>query len=80
MILANATLATMTGLDLYGLIPNAAVVIDGPKIVWLGVKSELPSQYASHEQMDLQGRLITPGLIDCHTHIVFGGNRAHEFE
>ncbi len=41
---------------------------------------EIPPDYAGWRQHDLEGRLVTPALIDCHTHIVFGGNRAREFE
>jgi len=61
----------------YGLIPDAALLIDGDRIAWAGPRSDAPK---GHETLDFQGRLVTPGLIDCHTHIVFGGNRAAEFE
>lgn len=40
----------------------------------------LPTEYASFERIDCENRLITPGLVDCHTHLVHAGNRAHEFE
>ena len=76
-ILGNATLATMVGAD-YGLVPNGAVVVDQGLIVWVG--AEVPAQYADLTVEDMAGRLITPGLIDCHTHLVHGGNRAREFE
>ncbi len=76
MILINATLATMT--DGYGLIENAALIAEGGLILWIGSAADLPrSDLPTH---DLQNRLVTPALIDCHTHIVFGGNRAREFE
>lgn len=61
----------------YGLIPDAALLVDGDRIAWAGPRSDAPK---GHEALDFQGRLVTPGLIDCHTHIVFGGNRAAEFE
>ncbi|MFC3181917.1 imidazolonepropionase [Cypionkella sinensis] len=66
--------------DPYGLIADAAVVLDQGRIVWVGPRADLPSHHAAHPQHDMGGRLITPGLIDCHTHVVHGGNRATEFE
>lgn len=76
-VLCNATIATMTGPD-YGLLEKGSVVIDTGRIAWVG--QELPSEYADLPRQDVQGRLVTPGLIDCHTHVVHGGNRAAEFE
>ena len=76
MILTNATLATMTGG--YGLIEQGAVVISGDRIAWAGPMAALPA--SAEPRIDLGGRLVTPGLIDCHTHVVFGGTRAAEFE
>lgn len=64
----------------YGVIRDAALVVKDGKIVWCGPMVKLPEVYAAFPSEDLQGRLVTPGLIDCHTHIVFGGNRAEEFE
>ena len=75
MILTNRRLATMGGG--YGLIDDAAVVIDQDRIVWAGPRHDLT---AKGESTDLGGRLVTPGLIDCHTHVVFAGSRAKEFE
>ena len=75
MILTHATLATMEGG--YGLIPDGAVVLDGDRIAWAGPMADLKD---NGEAIDLQGRLVTPGLIDCHTHLIYGGNRANEFE
>ena len=75
MLLTNLKAATMR--DGYGLIADAAIVIEGGRIAWVGPRAEAPS---GHEATDCQGRLATPGLIDCHTHIVYGGSRAHEFE
>ncbi len=75
MLLTNLNAATMR--DGYGLIEDAAILIEGGRITWVGPRSEAP---AGHEPTDCEGRLATPGLIDCHTHIVYGGSRAHEFE
>ncbi|MGP1355467.1 imidazolonepropionase-like domain-containing protein, partial [Roseicyclus sp.] len=80
MLLVDATLAG-TEADLpHGLIPRGAVVVEGDRIAWAGPEAELPARFAGLERMGLEGRLVTPGLIDCHTHIVHGGNRAREFE
>lgn len=78
LLLTDATLATMT--DGYGLIPGGAVAIDGSHVVWVGNSADIPELYQSFTRHECGGRLITPGLIDCHTHVVFGGNRAAEFE
>lgn len=75
MLLTNLKAATMR--DSYGLIEDAAILLDGGKIAWIGTRASAP---ASKETVDCGGRLATPGLIDCHTHIVYGGSRAHEFE
>ena len=75
MLLTNLKAATMR--DGYGLIADAAMLIEGGQITWIGPRAEAPS---GHEVTDCEGRLATPGLIDCHTHIVYGGSRAHEFE
>ena len=82
-VLTGAKLATMAAEispEPYGLIEDGAVAISGGKTVWAGEAKALPQAYSGFEQSDLEGRLVTPGLIDCHTHIVFGGNRAREFE
>uniref|UniRef100_A0A2A4Z207 Imidazolonepropionase n=1 Tax=OCS116 cluster bacterium TaxID=2030921 RepID=A0A2A4Z207_9PROT len=64
----------------YGQIENAAIVVENGLISWFGGWSELPSIYNSAKIIDVGNRLITPSFIDCHTHIVAGGNRAKEFE
>ncbi|MDZ4310910.1 MAG: imidazolonepropionase [Cypionkella sp.] len=66
--------------DPYGLIQDAAVVLAGGRIAWIGKRTDLPAEHAALPQKDMGGRLITPALIDCHTHVVHGGNRATEFE
>ena len=77
----NANLATM---DLavaapYGAIENAALGVKDGRITWVGKMDDLP-QYDAQSVQNCAGEWITPGLVDCHTHIVFGGNRAREFE
>ena len=80
-ILINATIATMAeGGSAYGLIENGAVAINDGRIAWVGAMTERPAEWHGVEIDDLGGRLLTPALIDCHTHLVFGGNRAKEFE
>ena len=74
MLLTNLQAATMTGG--YGIVAKAAVLIENGRIAWVGPAAEAPSGSA----IDCGGRLLTPGLIDCHTHLVYGGNRANEFE
>ena len=78
ILLTNATLATM--MQGYGLIEGGALVVEGAMIAFAGPMSALPAAYAALAPQDMGGRLITPGLIDCHTHIVFAGDRAAEFE
>lgn len=80
MILSNGILATMTGETPYGLLSGAAVVVEGAWITWAGPMADLPDSLSHHDTIDLDGRLVTPALIDCHTHLVHGGNRAREFE
>lgn len=71
--------ATMAGPG-YGMVPDAAIAVHGDRIVWTGPRAEVPPDYAAWEPHGLEGRLVTPALIDCHTHLVHGGNRAREFE
>lgn len=80
-ILGNTTLATMLPSTVsYGLVKNGAVALRDGKIAWAGPEADLPAMFADWPREDIGGRLITPALVDCHTHIVFGGNRAREFE
>lgn len=79
-ILTNARLATMSpdrpGL---GMIENGRVVVEGGRIIAVGEADEIAIR-GSAEVIDCEGRWVTPGLIDCHTHLVHAGNRAREFE
>jgi imidazolonepropionase len=77
-LFTHATLATMT--DGYGLIGDGALVTEGDRIAWVGPMGELPEAFRALPAQDCGGRLLTPGLIDCHSHIVYGGHRAAEFE
>jgi imidazolonepropionase len=61
-------------------IHDAALVWEDGRIVWLGPEAGLPTAHAAVESWDAEGRLVIPGLIDCHTHLAFGGWRAGEFE
>lgn len=77
----NVSLAAMTeGSHGYGEIPHAALAIKDGKIAWLGSEKNLPTDATAAETHDGQGAWVTPGLVDCHTHIVYGGNRSNEFE
>lgn len=64
----------------YGLVRDGAIVAAADGIAWAGPKDRIPSRHRAAEPFDLEGALVTPGLIDCHTHLVFGGDRAREFE
>lgn len=78
----NANLATMAGSGPYGEITGAALAIEAGRIAWVGAMTDLPGRpdALAAQVNDLKGAWITPGLIDCHTHLVFGGDRATEFE
>ena len=80
MLLTNATIATLRDNESYGLIPDGAIAMRGEQIAWVGSSDAIPDAYRAGPVHDLGGRLVTPALIDCHTHVVFGGNRAVEFE
>jgi len=76
----NARIATMRAdAGAYGMIEGGIIAATGGRIVWAGQESDAPAMDGD-AVIDLEGRLITPGLIDCHTHLVHAGNRALEFE
>ncbi|MEP7453956.1 imidazolonepropionase [Phyllobacterium sp. SB3] len=62
------------------IIEGAAILVKDGRVVFAGIENELPAQTSTAESFDLEGKLVTPALIDCHTHLVYGGNRAREFE
>ncbi len=70
----------VAGSAAYGLIQDAAVAVEDGRIAWVGPRSNLPEQFQGTLQTSLDGRLVTPALIDCHTHVVHPGHRAAEFE
>lgn len=79
----NAKLATLDNASGWGLIEDGALVTDRDTIAWVGPASELrdaPIAEATTQTHDLGGAVVTPGLVDCHTHLVYGGQRAREFE
>jgi len=80
-LLTDANLATMAG-GRYGAIERGALAVADGCIAWVGPQSELPGEPGTlaREHESLDGRWLTPGLIDCHTHLVYGGHRAREFE
>ena len=75
----NCSVATMVAGG-YGRIEDAAIACSGGTILWVGSAAECPARFRNFQQHDLGGRLVTPALIDCHTHLVHGGDRASEFE
>ena len=78
----DARLATLDPAILgpLGVVENAAIAAQDGRIAYAGPASELPTGWDAKTRVDLAGRWITPGLIDCHTHLVHGGDRAREFE
>jgi imidazolonepropionase len=76
----NARLTTLAGPSGWGLVDEGAVVSDGEHIAWVGAMTDLPRGLKVDAEHDLGGALLTPGLVDCHTHLVYGGQRAGEFE
>lgn len=78
-LFTNATLACIDGDTGYGLRDDSSLLVEDDQIAWLGPMAERPTA-ADAEIVDCQQRLLTPGLIDCHTHLVYGGDRADEFE
>jgi imidazolonepropionase len=76
----NTCLATLAGPSGWGWIAQGALLTDGDRLAWVGAESDLPAGLQVDAEHDLDGALVTPGLVDCHTHLVYGGQRAREFE
>ncbi|HEV7834167.1 MAG TPA: imidazolonepropionase [Caballeronia sp.] len=73
----NARLAARA--DPADVLENAAIVVRDGRIEWFGAEADIPSAFAGAASHDLEGRIVTPGLVDCHTHLVYAGNRSKEF-
>jgi imidazolonepropionase len=76
----HARIATMHGALPWGWIERGALLAEGGRIAWVGADGDVPRDAKPQQEFDLQGALLTPGLIDAHTHLVYGGDRAAEFE
>ena len=79
----HARLATMAGPAPWGWLEDGAMLVRGTQLLWVGADSDVMQALPRETELvehDLQGALVTPGLIDCHTHLVYGGDRAAEFE
>jgi imidazolonepropionase len=77
----NARLVTLAGNRAgLGIVEHGAIAAKDSRIAFAGPAEDLPTGWDTAERIDCEGRWITPGLVDCHTHLVFGGDRAHEFE
>ncbi|HBH66837.1 MAG TPA: imidazolonepropionase [Erwinia persicina] len=74
----GADMVTMQG-GRYSIIEQGAIAVSGEEIVWVGPESH-SAHIQADQRTDLGGGIVTPGLVDCHTHLVFGGDRSHEFE
>src|SRR5262245_22694789 len=80
LLVTGAHLATMTGDTPYGEIRDGAIGIRGTGIAWVGSERDLPRDASAQRSVDARGAWATPGLVDCHTHLVYAGNRVDEFE
>ena len=80
LLVTNVNLATMRDAAGYGIVRDGALGIRDGIIGWIGAARDLPRDVGAKRTIDAGGRLATPGLVDCHTHLVYAGNRADEFE
>ena len=80
LLIRGVDIATMRGRDGFGLLRDGAIAIRGDAIAWVGADRDMPREWAGARTVALRGHLATPGLVDCHTHLVYAGNRAREFE
>jgi imidazolonepropionase len=80
LLIVNAGVATMAGEPGFGTIRDGALAVSNGGIAWVGARKDLPATLHARVELDGRGGWLTPGLIDCHTHLVYAGNRAHEFE
>jgi len=79
VLLTGLDLATLDG-EGWGVVRDGAIGVAGDRIAWVGPARDLPSGAAAAQRLDFGGAWATPGLVDCHTHLVYAGNRANEFE
>lgn len=79
LLLVDANVATMRD-GAYGVVRGAALAVRGDAIAWVGPRRDLPRDRTAAQTLSCHGHWLTPGLVDCHTHLVYAGNRAHEFE
>lgn len=79
-LIRNARISTLSSPEGYGLIDDGAIALSDSQIEWVGSAADIPAMYQSYDTADMCGRLITPALIDCHTHLIHAGSRANEFE
>jgi imidazolonepropionase len=80
LLLTHANVASFVGDAPFGLVEDGALACADGRIAWIGSMRDLPTDAAADRVENLHGALLTPGLVDCHTHLVFGGNRANEFD
>ena len=77
----NLNIATMTAGDVpYGTVQNGAIGVKDDRLAFVGLEADLPENHSAAESINCNGQWAFPGFIDCHTHLVFGANRAREFE
>ncbi len=81
LVFIHANLATMTGPG-YGTIENGALAVSGDRIAWTGAMEDLPgpADQLANQVLDCSDKWILPGFVDCHTHLIWAGSRAREFE
>jgi len=80
LVVVNVALATMRSGIPYGAVRDGALAVRGGRIAWAGARALLPRSLHAAVELDGKGGWLTPGLIDCHTHLVYAGSRAREFE
>ncbi len=80
LLVTGVHLATLAGDAPYGELRDGAIGIVGDRIAWVGRARDIPRDASARRELDGARRWLTPGLVDCHTHLVYAGNRAREFE